>query len=351
MNAPTTARPPRARLALSIWIVTVAVPLVVGAAAVALQLAWLPQLPDPIVTHWGPSGPDGFGPAWSAPVLTAGLSLGLTGMFAVFLATARRPAPTPSHKFLAVLSAATTVFLGTTVTASLAVQRGLTDARDAPGVEAAIALALAGALIVGVVAWFTLPKSVRIHPDATPAEALPLAPGERSVWIATTRVAGGAIVAILAATGASIAAAVFTVAATDGTMWPIVFVPLLFVAAAAIAISWRVRVGPEGLLVRSLPFGWPRVRIRTAEIASVSTPHIEPLAEFGGWGWRWSPGGGFGVVSRSGAAIDVLRHDGRRFVVTVDDASTGAALLAAYVASAAETGERGSQTGSARGNA
>lgn len=329
-TAPATARPPRAQLPLSFWTVAVALPLAVGAAAVALQLVWLPQLPDPIVMHWGPSGPDGFGPAWSSPVLTAGLSIGLTGMFAAFLATARRPAPTATHKFLAVLSPVTAVFLGATVTASVAVQRGLDDARDAANIEAIMGVALASALLVGLVAWFTLPKAVRAHADATPAEALPLAPGERGVWIATTRVSTGAVVAILAAIGVALAAAVFTVAATDGAAWPFLFVPLLLVVASATAISWRVRVDPDGLLVRSLPFGWPRVRIRTADIASVQNPHIEPLAEFGGWGWRWSPARGFGVVAQSGPAIEVLRHDGRRFVVTVDDAATGAALLASY---------------------
>src|SRR5690606_21606125 len=111
MSATPVSRPPRARLPLSMWVVAVALPLVVGAMAVALQLAWLPQLPDPIAMHWGSSGPDGYGPAWSTPVLTAGLSLGLTALFAAFLATARQPAPTASHKFLAVLSAVTAVFI------------------------------------------------------------------------------------------------------------------------------------------------------------------------------------------------------------------------------------------------
>lgn len=331
MSATPVSRPPRARLPLSMWVVAVALPLVVGAMAVALQLAWLPQLPDPIAMHWGSSGPDGYGPAWSTPVLTAGLSLGLTALFAAFLATARQPAPTASHKFLAVLSTVTAVFIGSVVTASIAVQRGLSDARDAPAIDAPMGIALGAALLIGVLAWFALPKTVPASaPVAAPAEALPLASGERGVWIATTRVATRAVVAILTAIAVVSAATVFTITVTEGEAWPLAVAPLALVAAASIAVSWRVRVGPDGLLVRSLPFGWPRVRVRTAEIASVHALHIEPLSEFGGWGWRWAPARGFGVVARSGPAIEVQRHDGRRFVVTVDDAETGAALLAAY---------------------
>jgi hypothetical protein len=38
-------------------------------------------------------------------------------------------------------------------------------------------------------------------------------------------------------------------------------------------------------------------------------------------------GGGVGYVVRTGEGIEVERTSGRRFVVTVDDAATGAALL------------------------
>ena len=78
---------------------------------------------------------------------------------------------------------------------------------------------------------------------------------------------------------------------------------------------------------------------KSADIESVKMVQVEPLAEFGGWGWRWTPEGGLGVVARAGEGILVVLRDGRRFTVTVDDAETGAALLAAY-ASATEIGER-----------
>lgn len=58
------------------------------------------------------------------------------------------------------------------------------------------------------------------------------------------------------------------------------------------------------------------------------------MGEFGGWGLRWAPGGGFGVVLRSGPGIRITRTNGKTFSVTVDDAETGAALLTALAARA-----------------
>src|SRR5690349_18680692 len=120
--------PRRSRMPLSIWIVAVAVPLLLGLVAVAVQLAWLPELPDPIAIHWGADGADGFAPAWTVVALTAGLTLGIVGLFAGILATARGPAPTAIHKVLAVSSLFVSVFVGGTVTASVGIQRGLDDA-------------------------------------------------------------------------------------------------------------------------------------------------------------------------------------------------------------------------------
>lgn len=348
MTAPD--RPPRARLPLSYWVVAVGLPLIVGAVAVAVQLAWLPELPDPIAIHWGGDGVDGFAPAWFSTVLSAGLSLGMTALFAVILGTARGSAGAPTLKLLVVTSLATSVLLGVLMTASVGIQRGLDDASEAPAIDGWLGIAFAGALLAGAVSWFALPRAKAPLADAAHVEPLRLVAGERSAWIAGTRLSTGAIVVVLTGVGVALAATVFAVIATEGRTWPLLAIPVFVLALCALGVSWRARVDARGLTVSSRPFGWPRVRIAASEIAEVQTSHVEPLAEFGGWGWRWAPGRSFGVVTRSGEAIEVRRRDGRRFTVTVDDAATGAALLAAYAASATEIRERGPQTGSARGN-
>jgi len=345
MTTPATAsatRPARSRLPRSIWLVTVALPLVVVAAAVAVQLAWLPQLPDPVATHWGgTAAPNGFGPAWSVVALTAGLGIGLVVLFGVILGTVRGAAPTAMHKFLAVTSLATALFVAVLTTVTLAVQLGLDDARDARLEAWMIGASLGAALLPAVLAWFVLPRAVHPGEQQLPTTPLELAPGERSAWIATTRLRGGVLAVIVVAVVLVVVATVLATFASGGAVWPILIAPVIVaLVSVVVGVAWRVRVDASGLLVRTLPLGWPRVRIPIAEVASVTAVQVEPLAEFGGWGWRVSPVGGFGLVARRGDALLVTRRDGRRFTVTVDDAATAASLLAAYAASATQIGER-----------
>lgn len=344
-----SARPARTRLPLSLWVVAVIMPCFVWLAAVVVQLAWLPELPDPVAIHWGAEGPDGFAAAWTSLTLTAGLGVGLTGLFALIMATTRGTGPTAVHKLLAVVSLGTAFLTGITVSASLGVQRGLDDARDAPDFGGWVAAAGGIAVLAAVAAWFALPKALRPGDSAAGAEPLRLWPGERSVWIATVRVSGGIVAVVVVGIGIAVAATAFALAVAGGRMWPMLLVPAFVLAVGLMGMAWRVRVDATGLTVRSIPFGWPRRRIRVEHIDAVKTVRVNPLADFGGWGWRWGAAG-TGVVAREGQGILVVLHDGRRFVVTVDDAETGAALLAAYAASATQNGERGPQTGSARGN-
>lgn len=114
----------------------------------------------------------------------------------------------------------------------------------------------------------------------------------------------------------------------DGLSWlPTALAAALFVLIAT-TMTFTVRVDERGLTVRSL-FGVPRFRVRLADVAAVDAVEVRPLRHFGGWGLRRRRGM-FGVVMRRGPAIRVRRADGTFFVVTVRDAPSGAALLAAY---------------------
>ena len=69
--SPATPSHPDRRAIRSFSLVAIVVPLVLTMVAVVLQLVWLPTLPDPAAVHWGLSGgPDGYGPAWTFPVIT-----------------------------------------------------------------------------------------------------------------------------------------------------------------------------------------------------------------------------------------------------------------------------------------
>jgi lysylphosphatidylglycerol synthetase-like protein (DUF2156 family) len=134
------------------------------------------------------------------------------------------------------------------------------------------------------------------------------------------------------------------------------WLPLVLIAiGAVIAVSARSAVGalPAAvLLLVYLAFGWIRVsvdvrglRIRYGllprpvtsvpldQISRAERIDLRPL-EWGGWGYRGSRKAfrRAAVVLRSGDAIKLKLTDGSEFAVTVDDAATGAALLAGLLA-------------------
>jgi len=79
------------------------------------------------------------------------------------------------------------------------------------------------------------------------------------------------------------------------------------------------------LKVSSAIFGFPLRTINASEIASASSEEILPM-EWGGWGWRFFPGGSAVVMKRSeGLAIEL--KDKRHFAVTIPNSAQAAAQL------------------------
>ncbi|ESP99782.1 hypothetical protein ACQ5JZ_12415 [Streptomyces sp. ZG43] len=88
-----------------------------------------------------------------------------------------------------------------------------------------------------------------------------------------------------------------------------------------------VVVDQRGLTVRLCGLPWPRLSVPLDRVATAQARPVDPLGEFGGWGYRVMPKRS-GLVYRSGEALVVRKTgDGREFAVTVDDAGTAAALL------------------------
>ncbi|QGQ19748.1 hypothetical protein GC089_11580 [Cellulomonas sp. JZ18] len=123
-------------------------------------------------------------------------------------------------------------------------------------------------------------------------------------------------------------AAVLLVAGLAITMpMPALWLLVVVLAALLAAMSvFRVRVDAAGLTARSA-LGWPTLRVPLEEVEEARTVTVDPLADFGGWGYRVGAQGRVGVVLRRGEGLEVRRTGGRATVVTVDDAATAAALL------------------------
>lgn len=304
-------------------------PLLVALAAAGLMLSWQAELPDPIAIHWSSAEPDGFGPLWGNVLLVIGLSVG----FAVFaLLAAWTPQatgrPSASQKILLATSPWLAVFIGVLVTGSVWMQRGLADAAEAGDVVGWIPVGLLAGFVVAALVWFLLPKADVAGDRGTAAEPIAAAPGERMMWSRTVRISRGLWVLIGSAIAAALLAVLITaISARQGLAFAAVALAAVVLLALCTTV-WRVTADARGLLVRSA-LGWPRKRIRAADIAEVHVVQVNPSADFGGWGWRWAPGRRSGVVMRAGEAIEVTHRDGSRFVVTVDDAATGAGVLEA----------------------
>jgi hypothetical protein len=113
-----------------------------------------------------------------------------------------------------------------------------------------------------------------------------------------------------------------------------------------LAFGWiRVSVDARGLRIRYGVLPWPVTSVPLDDIRRAERIDLAPL-EWGGWGYRGSRKAfrRAAVVLRSGDAIKLQLTDGREFAVTVDDAATGAALLADLLDRAA-AGSSGSASG------
>jgi hypothetical protein len=321
------------RLSVRTLLVSLLLPAALAVVAAAVQFAWLPQLPASVAVHWSADGrADGFGPAWSLPVLTVVAGLGIPVLFTLILAgTTREAGLTATQKILAVaaLFAATDIAVATT--ASLAVQR---EAGAGPvPIGALVGGGVLLGLVLAVAAWFVLPRAVsgRAAPLA-PAAPVQVAPGERVVWVGYARFRTGALLALVATVVLVTGGVAFAIA-TSG-MWWLILIPAVLLVALLTTTAWRVRVDAEGLTIRAM-LGWPAIRVPAAEVASAGTSQLVPLGEFGGYGLRSGLDGRLGVITRAGTALEVRRRDGRAVVVTVDDAATAAGLLEAYASVAA----------------
>lgn len=329
----------RARTA-ALW-VGVIVPLAILALAAVVVLVWLPEVPNPSAIHWGTDGADGFGSPWMnlGPLLIGAalvISFAVMGRFAGRLpqhqegpATLlpRSQDPSFTARFLAATSLGLASMMGLLTLVIVGSQRGLEDAQDAPDIGVAVLIAFA--VLVGVTAlgWFLQPASPKPQPRSGPSAApLPLADGASAAWFGSATLSRSGIITLGVLLFITLALGVGLVAVDAVAGWILVATAVVLILLMLATSVFHVRADSAGLHVRGA-LGWPRYEIPAAEIASVRAVAVNPFGEFGGWGIRWGVDGRFGVVLRTGEGIEVTRKNGKIMVVTVDDATTCAAVL------------------------
>lgn len=142
-------------------LVGVVIPFLVALVGAVVMMSWLPQLPDPVAVHWGSGdAPDGFGSAWTLVLLPVGSVVGYVVLILVIMLFAGsrggNMSPETNRRVLLSTSPFLAALLTLGVTGSLAGQRGLADAHDAPGAGLWMLAGAIVGLLLGVVAWFAL---------------------------------------------------------------------------------------------------------------------------------------------------------------------------------------------------
>jgi len=306
-------------------------PLAILALAVAVQVAFMPSLPATIATHWNAAGePDGFSATWSFPLVTFLIGAGTIALVALSaLAGTKQTEGAVDLRFVSAVTLGLAGLLGVLSVGLLVGQVGLEDPSTATaGWQLAVAGGAVGVLL-GVIGWRASLRFEGDGPAASTPDALPLGQHEKAVWLRTATMSRGALLGMGAAGVASVAGAVAAVLAGGPGAWTAVLAVVLLLVAALVTAVFRVRVDTDGVQVRSA-LGWPRTSIPRSDIRLAQVVSVNPMAEYGGWGSRHSATHGQGVVTRTGEALRITRTNGRQFTVTVDDATTAAALLRTY---------------------
>ncbi|GGH38300.1 DUF1648 domain-containing protein [Microbacterium album] len=309
-------------------------PVVVAVLLALAQFAMLPLVPGTVAVHWDLSGtPDGFGPAWTFPLLTL-LVVGALSAFiaAMALAGAGRATGRQQFRILAAIVWWEIGLIGTLATGSLVLQVGVAGPEEAPGIAPLLAGGFVLGVALGALAWrITMDPPARDGDGATPAP-LDLAPDERAVWLRTVALSRvgqlalwGLIVAVAAIVAVTAAAELSRSGVLGAGAWIGIGSLALVVAGVVTMTVFHVRVDDAGLTVRSA-VGWPRVAVPREQIERVEVVQVDPMGEYGGWGWRFG-GNGIGIVVRRGEGLRVHRRGRSAVTVTVDDADTAASLL------------------------
>ena len=322
-------------------LVGVLVPVVLSVVALVVVLGLLPLVPDPAATHWGTSGADGFATPWAYVWMLLGVGLALPVVLSLSVLASSRDSWGVTGRFLGAVAAGLSAFFAVAFPGSLWIQRGLSDAADAPDVLPVVGVAFGGALVAGAGAWFAQP-AVQVLPSlddgAETVRPIALRSGDRVAWVGTATVGRVGVIMLAFTLGVLVVTAVALLLAGVGAWWPVAVTAVLIALAMAATLTFRVRVGPGGFVLRSV-LGWPGVSLPLARIADARAVHISPLAEFGGWGWRIGLDGRRGAVLRAGEALQVTADDGRVYVATVEGAGDAAAVLAALIGRTAERGD------------
>lgn len=175
-------------------------PAVIVAIAVAAQLLLLPKVPPTIAVHWNAAGAaDGFAPAWTQPIATTLLGIGVPVLVSLTtLPGLRRGERGTTYRLLGALAAALSAFVAVAFTTTFAMQAGLEASADAPAIWPALVAALVAGVLAGLAGWAVQPRHDASAVASTAEPALAVGATEQVAWVRTAAMPTGAVVGLSA---------------------------------------------------------------------------------------------------------------------------------------------------------
>ncbi|MDK8767174.1 DUF1648 domain-containing protein [Corynebacterium freneyi] len=321
MNDATTAR-------LRFTAAMLAAPLLLTMAAATWGLWVLPELPDPMATHFAFGGAaDGFTSPGTFIATTVGAAVATAVVFGALTMTG--VSSTRSGRIVSGVGAGSIALAPLLMVAVAHPQTGMSDASEAtlpmPGTIAAfVACGIVGVLV----ATFIRPPA---EPEGTVPAAAPVEVTEstHAAWFGRGRAPATMIVILAFAVAATAIPAAFAIRGAE----PFAAIVLGASAALVALVTWifsvvRVRIDATGV-GWSLGPGFPRGHVRIESIRSVTAVELK-AADWGGWGYRLG-GEGTAILLRGGQGLRINRATGKALFISVDDAARGAELAQAYL--------------------
>ena len=312
-------------------------PAALVAAMVAVPAALWSRLPEEVADHWTAAGTANG----TAPRLTAFLVLGLLAIPGIGLivfgwaATRRGAGPARRAAGARPLSWALMIPLGLFIMAIAAsavimvavANLGGGGLRSASVGPAALVGTLGGPALLAAGAGYLLRRHgvLGAVDNEAPRSSLGLRAGERAVWSGRAQASWAWLTGLLLVAVGALVGAVTAQWVPAGVLLAAGVLLLQFVTV-------RVRVAARGVTVGYGPLGLRMTRIPLPRIAAAEAVQRGQFA----FGYRGSLllFGAAAVIVRPGPALRLTLRDGKTFLVTVDDAATGAALLNDLIAAA-----------------
>ena len=305
-------------------------------AMVAVPAALWSRLPGHVADHWTAAGTANG----TAPRLTAFLILGLLaipgiGLVLLGWAATRRAARPADRAGAKALSWAAMIPLGLFIVAVIAsavimvavANLGGGGLRSASVGPASLVWTLGGPALLAAAAGYLLRRhgGLGAVDGEAPRLSLGLRAGERAVWSGRAQAPWAWPPGLLLLAAGALVGTVTAQWIPAGVLLAVGVLLLEFVTV-------RVRVAARGVMVGYGPLGLRLTRIPLRRIASAEAVERNHFA----FGYRGSLllFGAAAVIVRPGPALRLTLRDGKTFLVTVDDAATGAALLNDLIAAA-----------------